>query len=426
MTVHTQSSKIFVVTELYYPEETSTGYFLTKIAEGLATKFPVNVLCVQPTYSSRGIKAAKNERLNGVDINRCTATAFNKDKIFFRLINMLTISFSFFLQLLLRLSSKDRVLVVTNPPILPYLIAFACLLKRARYFLLVHDAYPEVLVAAGITSPGSVMVKIGSWFSNKLYSSSFRIIVLGRDMRQLVLKKIAPQNADKIVIIPNWSDIEDVYPLPRTTNSILSSMNLSSKWVITYAGNMGRTHGLENLINVAKKINGKETNIHFVLSGTGAKRSWLEAAVKKEGLSNVTSLPSQPRAELNNLLNACDVAIISFIPGMAGVSVPSRMYNVLAAGKPIIAVADATSELALVIKEEGIGWVVPPDQPDLLVETIETAWKQRTSLASMGKKARSAAESKYALHSIIAKYLAIFTDNDSRPLSPSSSQEHTH
>ncbi len=413
VTVRNRSGKIFVVTELYYPEETSTGYFLTKIAEGLAAKFSVNVLCVQPTYSSRGVKAAKYEHLKGVDIHRCTATAFNKDIIFFRLINMLTISFSIFFQLLFRMSSIDRVLVVTNPPILPYLIAFACLLKRARYFLLVHDVYPEVLVAAGITSPGSVTVKIGSWLSNKLYRSSYRIIVLGRDMRQLVQKKIAFQNSDKIVIIPNWSDIDDIYPLPRATSSILSMLNLTSKWVITYAGNMGRTHGLENFINAVQKINELDTDIHFIISGTGAKRSWLEAAVKKEELSNVTLLPSQPRAELNNLLNACDVAIISFIPGMAGVSVPSRMYNILAAGKPIIAIADITSELSLVINEEGIGWVVPPDQPDLLAKTILTAWKERTSLVKMGKNARSAAESKYTLDAIIAKYLAVFTENSS-------------
>jgi colanic acid biosynthesis glycosyl transferase WcaI len=262
--------------------------------------------------------------------------------------------------------------------------------------------------------------------SNKLYRYSYRIVVLGRDMRPLVLKKIDPQNAEKIVMIPNWSDIEDVYPLPRTDNTILKTMNLSNKWVITYAGNMGRTHGLDNIIKAAKKINRVEADIHFVMCGTGAKRSWLEAEVKKESLSNVTLLPSQPRAELNNLLNACDVAIISFMPGMAGVSVPSRMYNVLAAGKPIIAVADPTSELALVIKEEEVGWVIPPDQPDLLAEAIETAWMQRTCLKTMGENARAAAESKYTLSTIIAKYISLFTEDVSGFFSPSSNRELIH
>lgn len=426
MTVYTISKKIFVVTELYYPEETSTGYFLTKIAEGLATKFPVTVLCVQPTYSSRGVKAPQDECRNNVKIHRCKASSFNKNRIFFRIFNIITISFSIFFQLFLRLSQRDRVLVVTNPPILPYLVALACLLKRARCFLLVHDVYPEVLVAAGIASSGGTLVKTGNCLSNILYRYSHRIIVLGRDMRQLVLKKIVPQRDDKIVIIPNWSDIEDIYPLSRSTNPLLEELHLVNKFVVTYAGNMGRTHGLENIFNAANILNGVESDIHFIMCGTGAKRAWLESVVKGGGITNITLLPNQPRTGLNTLLNACDIAIISFMPGMAGISVPSRMYNLLAAGKPIIAVADPNSELAHVIKEEEIGWVIPPDEPDLIAQCIILARTQKTFLSSMGTNARSAAECKYTLDTIITKYVSLFNDDINEDYSHASNQRLTH
>ena len=169
-------------------------------------------------------------------------------------------------------------------------------------------------------------------------------------MRELILKKIGTSSADKISIIPNWSDIKDVFPLPRIDNPLLTKMKFTEKWVVLYAGNMGRTHGLENIVRAAKIISLLDNTIQFILCGTGVKRLWLEATVKKEGIPNITLLPSQPRSELNHLLNACDIALISFMPGMAGVSVPSRMYNVLAAGKPIIAVVDLIRSWPLLLQ----------------------------------------------------------------------------
>jgi colanic acid biosynthesis glycosyl transferase WcaI len=402
-------TNIIVVTELYYPEETSTGYFLTKIAEGLANYYSVAVVCVQPTYSSRGTRAPKYERLRGVDVYRCKATALNKDNLLFKIINTLSISISIFVHLLINLSSKQRVLVVTNPPVLPYLTAIACLIKRAGYILLVHDVYPEVLIATRIISPEGLIAKLGGWIAMKLYQNCQKIVVLGRDMKALVIKKIGQQRSDKIVIISNWSDIDLVYPLPHAEKPFLASMKLTDKFVILYSGNMGRTHGIENILKTALQLTLDE-GIHFLFCGSGAKRPWLESTLKNESLPNVSLISSQPRAELQNLLNSCDIAIISFMSGMAGVSVPSRMYNILAAGKPIIAVADSSSELALVVLEESVGWVVPPDQPDKLREAILFARSNPELLDRMGRKARSVAEVKYTLNQVINEYQALLAD----------------
>ena len=175
MVVHTQSGKIIVVSELYYPEETSTGYFITKLLRACRKVF-WTVLCVQPTYSLRGVKAPQYEQLNGVNIYRCMATALNKDNLLFKLVNALTISFSIFFNLLFRLSSKDRVLVVTNPPLLPYLTAVACLIKRVGYFLLVHDVYPDALVAARIIKPGSILAGLAAGFPTSCTDAVTRLL----------------------------------------------------------------------------------------------------------------------------------------------------------------------------------------------------------------------------------------------------------
>jgi colanic acid biosynthesis glycosyl transferase WcaI len=143
--------RLWVVSELYYPEETSTGHFLTHIAEGLAAHYPVSALCSQPTYSKRGSRAPRREVRHGVEIHRGLGTTFDKDVLPGKLANALTISLSLFLTALRRFRRGDVALVVTNPPFLPFLTRLACALRGARCVLLIHDVYPETLIAAGWT-----------------------------------------------------------------------------------------------------------------------------------------------------------------------------------------------------------------------------------------------------------------------------------
>ena len=206
----------WIVTELYYPEETSTGHYLTQIAEGLALTDEVSVLCSQPTYSQRGIKAPKNEVHNDVKICRCWGGRLNKDLLPFRIINFFTISISLFLVGLIRFRRGDKVIVVTNPPLLPFLIAIASKLKRSTPILLVHDVYPEVLVAAGFVKSGSLFCMLIERVTRWLYKNVANVIVIGRDMRKIAISKCG--NADKIHLITNWADLDIVQPLVRQDN----------------------------------------------------------------------------------------------------------------------------------------------------------------------------------------------------------------
>jgi glycosyltransferase involved in cell wall biosynthesis len=393
---------IWVISELYYPEETSTGYILTKIAEGMNRYYTVDVLCSQPTYSGRGVHAPAREQRNGVNIWRCWSTTLHKDVLIFRLINFITISLSIFFSAWLKIGKQDVVLVVTNPPLLPFLISFVCRLRGAKCMLLVHDVYPEVLGAAGMVRESSVLDRVVDWFTRQLYQSVSRIIVLGRDMAGIVDHKLT-ETALKGVIIPNWADVDLVSPCSRQENILLSELGLTTQFVIQYAGNMGRTHGLEYLGEAAQRL-AHIQDIHFLFIGSGAKKKWLEESIHSRGIRNVTIIGNRKRAEQPVFLNACDIAIISYVPGMAGISVPSRMYNIKAAGKPIIAVADETSELALVVNEEQIGWVVPPGDVDHIITVILEAQANPDRLAEMGRRARQAAETKYSFERIIEAY----------------------
>lgn len=394
-------SKIIIVSELYFPEENATGFILTKIAEGLAHWFPVNVVCGQPNYFARGIRAPWREIHHRVNIRRCKSTTFNKNNIFLRLINSVTISVSILINLFRQCKNGDLVLVVTNPPLLPFIALFVCKIKKASCMLLIHDVYPEVLIVTDILSADGMLSKMLSICTSFLYRGVDKVIVLGRDMYEIVSKKLHGYS-EKVVIIPNWADVDIVQPAERATNKLLHELNLSEKFVVLYVGNMGRTHGLESLVESAKALS--QENIYFLFIGDGAKKNWVEEYKKQNNLKNIIVLPPRPRSEQSIFLNACDVAIISFIPGMSGISVPSRMYNIMAAGKPIIAVADKESELARVVMEEQIGKVVLPGDSVVLVQTILDLAGNKTQVSEMGRRADLVAKSKYSFNHSIEQY----------------------
>ena len=278
--------RVWVASELYYPEETSTGFLLTRIAEGLAERFDVRVICGQPTYAARGRRAPRRERRHGVAIERCWSTTLDKDRLPLRLLNAVTISLSMFLTALVRFGRGDTVLVVTNPPFLPFVITAAARLRGARPALIVHDVYPEVLTAAGLASDRSPVTRLAGALTRALYRSVDRIVVLGRDMHALTRAKLGG-GAEKIVTIPNWADLHEVWPSPADGAPMRHAHGLAGKFVAQYAGNMGRTHDLESIVEAAHALAG-DARFHFLLLGGGAKSRVVTDGVARHGLRNVT------------------------------------------------------------------------------------------------------------------------------------------
>ena len=402
--------RVIILSELYFPEQTSTGYFLTKTAEGLAEVYEVKVITGPATkflLPFSGILT--NEVINKVEIWRCNGTTFDKNHFSGRLVNLITRSTAIFCKALLLCNDQDLILVVTNPPLLPFVALLLKWLKGVQFVLLIHDVYPEALVAAGLCKSSSIIVQIGKKINQILYNQAKKIITLGRDMTVLTQAKLSSEDINKIVCIPNWSDCDLISPLEKVNNAVLKKLEVGNKFIVLYAGNIGKTHGIEYVAEAAKLLQ-KEPNFHFIVSGSGSKKKWLEEYALNHKLGNISIFDSCPRDKLNEVINACDVAVISFVPGMAGVSVPSRMYNQMATGKPIIAVADDWSELAEVIQEEEIGWVVKPGDVDGLVRTIHLVAKHSHLRVQMGKRAAVAAQAKYTFTRTNKAYKSLFQE----------------
>ena len=400
--------RLWLVTELYYPEETSTGYYLTRIGEGLADEFDVKVICGQPTYSKRGTVAPKREIHKGVEIFRAAGTTLDKNIILFRLVNMVTLGLAVFFKAFANFRAGDRILVVTNPPLMPFVVAAASLFRGSGFVLLIHDNYPELAIAAKKMRSGSFLSRTIAVFNRWLYKYASKIIVVGRDMKELLERKTAGLDVP-IAIIPNWAELETVEPASKAENDLLRKLGLLDKFVLLYAGNMGHPNDLESIVEAAATLQENDA-IHFIFLGSGAKRPWLERAVVDKDLQNVTILEPMARSEQRVFLNACDVALVSLVSGMRGVSMPSRTYNALAAGKPILALSDAGSELEMVIEDDEVGWIVPPGDPKALVDIVSKIYELREHLPKIAKRARKAAVSRYPLDLAMSRYTAELKD----------------
>jgi len=398
----TEKSRLWFITELYYPEETSTGYYLTQTAEGLASDFEVKVICGQPTYSSRGLRAPKREVRRNVEIFRAAGTTLDKNVIPLRIVNMLTLGVSVFWSALRRFRHRDTAVVVTTPPSMPFVIAIAALLRGANYVLLIHDNYPEILFAAGKSKETSPIATVLGFANRWLYKNSAKIIVVGRDMESLLKKKTEGLDIP-IAFIPNWAELETVRPAPRDENKLLRELNLKNELVFLYAGNMGYPNDIETTVEAAKRLRDRR-DVHFIFLGAGVKKSLLTAAVLEHSLPNVTVLDPRPRAEQIDFLNGCDVALVSLVPKMLGVSMPSRTYNILAAGKPILALVEPGSEVAHVIEDDNIGWHIESGDVEKLISTIDEILLRRGELKMMGDRARTAAVTKYSLETALNRY----------------------
>ena len=300
-------------------------------------------------------------------------------------------------------------LIVTNPPTLPPILGLIARIKGVTSTLLVHDVYPEVLVATKMMRHDGLAWRLASAFFNRTLAGFDRIAVLGRDMQELIRRMLEAIGADRPVeIIPNWGDIDEIAPIDRTANAFAAEHGLTDKVVVQFSGNIGRTHDIALLLEVARRVEDL-TDVVFLFVGYGGQA----ASVVDHKAANLLYLPRQPRERLNQMLACSDLTVIAFKDAMKGVSVPSRMYNVMAAGVPITAVAEADAEVSLTITENTAGWHIAPGDADALerlVRDIATP-TGRSEAARRGQNARAALSRGYTLPQVLNQYRDLLSDS---------------
>lgn len=386
---------LWIFCELYYPELISHGWYITSMAEALADEYDVRVVCTRPA----GIHLGREVR-NGVTIHRCATLRTNRNNIVTRAIGALYLTAGMAFRALSSIRHGDVVLMLTSPPFLPFAIAVCCRWRRSRSILYVEDLYPEVLSCSGVVSSRSILYRMFDRASLWLYRNVDAIVADGRDAQRVIIRK---SGREDVRYIPYWSDTDIVQPLPRNDGAILKGLGLDRHFVVQYSGNMGRTHDLKTILLAARLLQ-ESSNIHFLIRGSGFYRPWVEAFVRDHELRNVTLLDHVPWDELAHSLAACDAGLIALVRNSGGAAVPSRMYNLLAAGKPIIAVADDDTELAMMVRENGVGWVVTPGDAEELASVLRQAEAPTAERTSMKDRAREAAVQIYPRSRTVSEF----------------------
>lgn len=388
-------------TEYYYPAENSTSFYLTKIIDTAAQAWNGRII-INCASANNGPELLADDN---IIIRRFPEGNIDKNNLWKRLwkFGILTLKMSY--SALNKIKKNDVVFSVTNPAFLLLAMALLRKFKKFHWILLVYDVFPEVLIPGGLTNENSLKYRLSLKLFNYAYRSADEIIVIGRDMQDIIRQKTS--NPNQITLIPNWSDIKNIYLEKDVQNSILRRYQITNKYVFTVAGNIGRTQGMDNYLKAIKLVKSKE--IFYLFIGGGAKKNQIDEFISKNPDINILTTGILPSSDQNSLLNACDIAVISLTEGMYGLSVPSKSYFNMAAGKPLLYIGDKNSEIALIIKEYNIGWVVPPGNIELLADTIENISKYpKSKLNEIGLRSREIAETMFSEDIVLKKYKSLF------------------
>lgn len=368
---------------LYYPPDTSaTAKMAQTVVEAITQKHEVTVLCGRPSYDPterRSWRLYQTENYGPVTVIRTGSTDYPRHQMKKRVFNYLSYVFLAIPRALFL--PCDIILAMTDPPFEGIVGAFVAMLKRKPFVYNIRDMYPDMAVGGSIVQPG-LLARIWETLHRWALRRATRIIVLGEDMRQRILGKGV--DASRIVVVRDGTDLA---PPPPLDESVIAKIRGDFRFVLLHAGNLGFYGAWQTLLDGTALLQNEGVGLVFV--GDGAQRESLETAAKN--IRNVRFLPFFPGSKVTSVLAAADVHIITVKRGLEGVVVPSKMYGILAAGKPIVALAPTECDVAGLGERLGFSIATDPADPAAFAETVRSLLRNPSALESMRRAALSAA-----------------------------------
>lgn len=378
----------------YYPDTAATGQLLTELCESLVSEHGcrVSVVAGVPLIPAagegapppRGILSRSVHR--GVEVFRARGTRFSKRRFIGRASNYVT----YFISACyagLRLDRPDVVVALTDPPIIGLAALVAARRFGAAFVMSYRDIFPEVARLLEDFQSDAVerMLQAVNCF---LVRHADRNVALGETMRRrLIDGKGAPP--ERTIVIPDWTDCEAIVPGPKR-NPFSERHGLADKFVVMHSGNIGLSQALDTLVEAADALR-DVPDLEVVFVGEGVKKPVLQEQVRRLRLTNVRFLPYQPQARLTESFATADVFVVSLKAGLSGYIVPSKLYGILAAGRPYVSSVEEDSEVVHIARAYDCGLVAEPGKPRSLAEQVLALYHDRARAQRMGTNARRAA-----------------------------------
>ena len=376
--------RILVLNQYYWPGVEATAHLLTELCEALGEDYDVEVV----TGVLHGHEDAPREvEQNGVRIVRVSSTSYERSELARRAANY----FSYLGAAgahALRGPAPDLVLCMTDPPIVGDLGVAVGRRFGVPVLVISQDVFPEIATELNRLRNPAVVGVLGALVGAYLRRAD-RIVAIGETMRERLRAKGAPP--DRLRVIPNWVDTRAITPQPRD-NEWAAQNGLVDRFVVMHSGNVGHAQDLDSLVRAATFLRDRD-DLRIVIAGFGARHTEMVALAETlEVQDTVRFLPYQMRERLPYSLSSADLHVVGLARGLAGYVVPSRLYGILSAGRPVIVAADDDSETARLVREIGCGVVIPPGRPELLARTIRAAAEGAYDLEEMGRLGRAYVE----------------------------------
>lgn len=297
----------------------------------------------------------------------------------------------------------DGVLAMSPPLTLGLTGWFTKIIRRAPLVFNIQDVFPDAAIQTGAISNKKI-IAAAKWLERMSYQRSDAVVLLSQDLRANISNKIDKKFHQRLHVIPNFVDTHAITPQDRMT-AYRSELGIGDQMVVMYAGNVGFSQSLNLVVDAAAKF----PNIAFVINGDGAARKKLEQDCAR--LTNVYFGDYQPIERLSEVLATGDVHVVPLRAGLASVSVPSKSYSILAAGRPMLAAIDLGTEIPNMLQQSGAGVAVEPDNSTAFIEALSQLVSRREQLHEMGARGRTWVETHASPASVAAQYEAIFLAN---------------
>jgi glycosyltransferase involved in cell wall biosynthesis len=393
--------RLLFLNQYYRPGVEATATLLAELCEDLAADHDVTVvtgrLHGQPHLPT-------DEVLNGVRVLRTRSTAFDRTQLHRRAVNYGTFMAD---SLLLALGSErpDVVACLTDPP----MIGDVGLLVARRFavplVVISEDVFPEIAVELRRLENPIVVGLLDRMVDHYLQRAD-RVVAIGETMRRrLAAKGVAEEH---LTVIENWVDTRAIVPRPRPT-AWAREQGLDGTFVVMHSGNVGHAQDLETLVRAGSFLRDLE-DLRIVIIGSGARSQAVQNLARRLDVANVVFLPYQPRELLSESLSTADLHFVGLAKGLSGFVVPSRVYGIMAAGRPLLAGVDEDSETARLVEAHGCGVVVKPGRAELVAGVIRDAHADGLPLDEMGAKGRVYVEREADREVAFARYRALFRE----------------
>ncbi len=366
--------RILLMNQFFWPDSAATSQLLTDLAEEMAASgHEVHVICADGGYA-----VASSDKAPAVHIHRVPSTRYRRG-----VLGRMLAYLSFYLgaaRLALALPRPELVLTLTTPPLLSLLGTLLKMLRGTRHFIWEMDVYPDVAVALGYFQAGGLLDRLTGILADFSRRRADGILALGECMKTLLVRRGV--SAERIFIAENWADGSAIIPSARTVGT-------HPELVLLYSGNLGLAHDVDTLAGAMLALR-DHPGFRFVFTGGGPRRKPLEQLCEQEGLRAVEFRPYAQRAALGESLGMGDIGVVTQQNSCCGAVVPSKVYGLLAAGRPVLFIGPAQSTPARIVREFGCGWHIACGDHEGLTALLFHLDAHRELVEAAGLRAREA------------------------------------